>query len=88
MKVIRELQPDFSCNKMPVAHYSCTVLLLLSHIYVLELGKGFLKTHNVLFHKNRLINFSNRTGMSVDNSMHKPNNWLDQLRRGKLGTRS
>ena len=46
IKVIHELQPDFSCNKVPVTHYSCIVLLLLSHIYVLELGKACIFLEN------------------------------------------
>ena len=38
-----------------------------------------------LFH--RLLGwFSNRTGMSVDDSMRKSNNWLDKWHSGKLGT--
>ena len=35
----------------------------------------------------RLIE-QNRMGMSVDDSMQKSNNWLDQWQRGKLGTGS
>ena len=62
IKVICELQPDFSCNKMPVVHYSCIVLLLLSHIYVLELGKARIFLENTLCADFRKIGwFSNRT---------------------------
>ena len=32
--------------------------------------------------------FSNRTGTSVDDGMHKLNNWLDQWQSGKLGSGS
>ena len=30
--------------------------------------------------------YSYRTGTSVDDGARKPNNWLDQLHSGKLGT--
>ena len=32
--------------------------------------------------------FSNRMGMSFDDSAHKSNNWFDQWLTGKLGTGS